>query len=200
MSPVDIVAEVSSREPRCGSVRFVAVDGGAGSGKTTLASMIATELGAEIIHTDDFASWENPISWWPDVISQVFEPVRDGATTLSYERTQWWEHEHRPPIVDQPVTPIMVIEGVSASRREFRDFLSYSVFVDAPKDIRMARGEKRDLELGISESPEKVHGYWKEWDDEEVKYFERDAPVEHADLVIDGTKPFEGQITFLKAR
>lgn len=190
----DILTEIKNAQPKCGDVIFVAVDGGAGSGKTTLASMIADALEAEIIHTDDFASWEHPIDWWPKVIEFVFEPISRGEKFLSYPRTQWWENEPREPVVNQPVTEIMVIEGVSASRSEFRSYLSYSIFVDAPKYLRFQRGEARDLALGIKESKQKVHSYWREWDDDEVEYLERDKPLEYVNAVIDGTKPFENQI------
>jgi uridine kinase len=58
------------------ATRIVAIDGLGGSGKSTLAEHLSIALGgAEIIHTDDFASWENPIDWWPQLIEKVLEPV-----------------------------------------------------------------------------------------------------------------------------
>jgi uridine kinase len=44
-------------------VKVVAVDGHGGAGKSTLALELSELLGAEIIHTDDFASPENPVYW-----------------------------------------------------------------------------------------------------------------------------------------
>ena len=181
-------------EPKCGSVRFVAIDGRAGSGKTTAANDLSKLLDAQVIHTDDFASWENPIDWWPKVIEQVFKPIASGATSLSYDRTQWWENQPRSRIVDQEVTPIMIIEGVSAFRSEFRPYISYGICMLAPKKLRMERGIKSDLSLGISEDSKEVSGYWDQWDEQEDKYFERDQPEKLADLVLDGTVPIGDQI------
>ena len=47
------------------TTRIVAVDGPGGAGKSSLSEWLAGELDAPIVHTDDFASWDNPTSWWP---------------------------------------------------------------------------------------------------------------------------------------
>src|SRR5215212_9991964 len=57
------------------STRIVAVDGPGGAGKSTLAAALAAELDAPVVHTDDFASWDNPLDWWPRAIHQVLEPL-----------------------------------------------------------------------------------------------------------------------------
>ena len=54
----DIVDLVLSRKPTCGSTRVLAVDGPAGSGKTTLGGRVCDELTsrghqAVLVHMDD---------------------------------------------------------------------------------------------------------------------------------------------------
>ncbi len=88
----------------------------------------------------------------------------------------------------------MILEGVSSSRGEFDDFISYRIFVDTPKDICLERGVNRDT--GTGKSKEELTKMWEEWFDEEATYIKRDNPKEKADIVIDGTKPFEEQISF----
>jgi uridine kinase len=185
-----------NKSPRVGNVLFIAVDGREGSGKSTLAELIAKELGAEIIHTDDFASWENPLNWWPDVNKYIFEPIREGAKTLSYPRSQWWKDRQREPVTDQSVTPIMVIEGVSASRNEFAPYISLAIFVDAPDDVRVTRGIARDIKLGLKESRDEILKDWENWEDAEKKFYAADKTFERADLIVDGTIPFEDQFEF----
>ena len=51
----------SSQAPAGVKTRIVAIDGQGGAGKSTLASLLAQQLDAPIIQTDDFASWENPV-------------------------------------------------------------------------------------------------------------------------------------------
>jgi uridine kinase len=88
----------------------------------------------------------------------------------------------------------MILEGVSSSRSEFRDYTSLSIFVDTPKDVCLERGVRRDT--GTGKSVEELTKIWEEWFIEEDVYIKRDNPEENADIVIDGTKPFEDQIKF----
>lgn len=191
---VILLEKLLATQPKVGGVTFIAVDGHGGSGKSTLAKILAKKLNAQTIHTDDFAGWDNPLNWYPNVIEKVFEPIANGAKTLSYQPASWWENHHPEPVVNQPVTDIMILEGVSSSRKEFRDYVSFSIFVDTPKDVCLQRGVERDLSTGKSE--EEITEMWEKWFEEESKYIQRDNPKGHADLVVDGTKPFDEQIEF----
>src|SRR6056297_3324621 len=189
---VNIKDILQNKGPMTGSTLFVAVDGHGGSGKSTLATWLGEQLRAEVIHTDDFAGWENPLNWWPAVIKAVFEPIKAGATTLSYQPASWWEDHHPEPVVNQPVTPIMILEGVSASRKEFDDYLGLRIFVDTPKEVCLKRGIERDMATG--KSVDEVTKMWEDWFTEEDAFFANYDPKAKADVVIDGTKPFEEQI------
>ena len=131
---------LASRAPKAGEVTFIGVDGHGGSGKSTLTAYLAQKLDAEVIHTDDFASWDNPLNWWPLLIERVFQPIITGASTLSYPRSSWWEKHQPEPVIDQPVTEVMILEGVSALRKEFRPYISVGVFVETPEAECLARG------------------------------------------------------------
>ncbi|MCA9361671.1 AAA family ATPase [Candidatus Kaiserbacteria bacterium] len=147
---VNVLEKLLSTKPKVGEVIFIAVDGHGGSGKSTLAELLSKKLNAEIIHTDDFAGWDNPLNWYPNVIKEIFEPISNGTKTLSYQPASWWENHHPEPVTNQPVTDIMILEGVSSSRREFRDRISFSIFVDTPKEICLHRGIERDTGTGKS--------------------------------------------------
>ncbi|PIR87845.1 MAG: hypothetical protein COU10_02405 [Candidatus Harrisonbacteria bacterium CG10_big_fil_rev_8_21_14_0_10_45_28] len=191
---INLLEKLLATQPKVGEVTFIAVDGHGGSGKSTLAKILAEKLNAEIIHTDDFAGWDNPLNWYPKVIKEVFEPIANEAKTLSYQPASWWENHHPEPVVNQPVTDIMILEGVSSSRKEFRDYISFSIFVDTPKGICLKRGVERDS--GTGKSKEEITEMWEKWFEEENEYMKRDNPKASADLVVDGTKPFGEQIEF----
>lgn len=186
--------ELLPTQPKVGKVMFIAVDGHGGSGKSTLAKLLAQKIGAEIIHTDDFASWNNPLNWWPKIIKEVFDPIKHGVGSLSYQPTSWWENHHPEPIKNQPVTGVMILEGVSSSRKEFDDYISYRIFVDTPKEVCIERGLTRDT--GTGKSKEELTKIWEEWFRQEEVYMHNDDPRIKADLIIDGTKPFEDQVSF----
>lgn len=181
-------------QPKVSNITFIAVDGHGGSGKSSLAEFLSNELNAEIIHTDDFASWDNPTDWWPSVIKNVFEKIEKGEKTLSYPRSKWWKDHNPEPVRNQQVTNIMLIEGVSSMRKEFAPYIGLGIFVDTPRDICLERGIQRDMSTG--KSKEEVTKLWNDWLDEEDSYFDKDNPMQRADIIVDGTKSFEDQVTF----
>lgn len=182
-------------------ILLIAIDGHGGSGKSTLAGLLAKTLHAQIIHTDDFASYDNPSNWHSLIIERVFTPIKNGEELLNYPRSRWWD-SHRPePVVNQPVTQIMILEGVRALRKELRPYVSYGIFVDTPKATCLARGLARDK--GQDGKPDDaIMRLWEDWYTAEEAYIKQDKPEEFADRIIDGTKPFNrivGKIANLKS-
>jgi uridine kinase len=165
----------SSRAPAGIETRFVAIDGPGGSGKSTLARMLAAELDAPIIQTDDFASWENPVDWWPELITHALQPLAAGEPAL-YQPTSW-DGEEKQPLQIEP-SAFVILEGVTASREAFRPYLAYSIWVETPRDVRLSRGLERD---GAQARPQ-----WEQWMAAEDRYAERERPAEHADFVVPG--------------
>jgi uridine kinase len=160
--------------------RIVAVDGHGGAGKSSLSEWLSRELDASVIHTDDFASWENPTNWWPEVIERVLEPIRRGATSLSHHRSSFGTDHHPEPVTHLPVTRIMILEGVTALRKEFRPYLAYGIWVDTPREICLQRG--------IERGGENTRKQWEQWMADEDRYIERERPGEHANLVLPGDR------------
>jgi uridine kinase len=183
---------LQDKSPKVGKTTFIAVDGHGGSGKSSLAQLLAEKLYAEIIHTDDFASWDNPTEWHPILTEKVFLPIQRGATTLSYERSKWWDNHHPEPVQNQPVTNIMILEGVSSLRIELREYISLGIFVYTPREQCLERGIIRDMQTG--KTRDEVLKLWNGWLDSEDTYFAKDEPQKYADVVVDGTKPFREQI------
>ena len=188
----NLVSLLQEKSPKVGKTTFMAVDGHGGSGKSSLAQLLAEKLDAEIIHTDDFASWDNPIEWHSVLIEKVFLPIQRGATSLSYDRSQWWDNHHPEPVQNQPVTKMMILEGVRSFRTELREYISLGIFVDTPREVCLERGIFRDVQTG--KTKDEVLKLWTDWLDSEDTYFAKDEPQKYADVVVDGTKPFEEQI------
>ncbi|MES1246767.1 MAG: hypothetical protein ABUS54_03730 [Actinomycetota bacterium] len=157
------------------ATRIVAIDGCGGAGKSTLAAALARELGATVVHTDDFASWDDPVGWWPSLLEQVLEPLAAGRSATFVPNS--WGGPERPPVTVEPGRTV-IVEGVTASREAFRPYLAYSIWVETPRELRLARGLARD---GVDALP-----LWERWMAEEDAYVERERPAEHADAVLAG--------------
>lgn len=161
--------------------KLIAIDGCGGSGKSTLAARLADEIsGAYLLHTDDFASWDVPLEWWPRLVEQVIEPLTRNQPAR-YQRYDWGTRK-LADWHDVPVGGVVIIEGVSALRREFRRAISYGIFVQTPRALRLDRGLERDGQDAVAQ--------WQEWMAQEDAYLSDHKPEEHADLLIDGTKPY----------
>src|SRR6266540_4028528 len=86
----DLAEAIHRARSRCGSVRLVAIDGPGGAGKSVFAQRLARHLGgAPVIHTDDFASWDNPVGWWSRLEDEVLGPIERGAWPLRFRAYDW---------------------------------------------------------------------------------------------------------------
>ena len=135
------------RPARLGRVRLIAVDGPSGSGKSTYAARLAARLGAALVSTDDFATWDDPVSWWPRLVEGVLDPLAAGRPGR-YVRTEWTDGRPHPgATVTVEVPEILVLEGVSAGRRSVAPRLSALVWCAVPDPAeRLARTLARDGE------------------------------------------------------
>lgn len=151
---------------------FVGIGGRGGSGKSTLAAQIA---GAHVVGTDEF--WDGESFDLSRLRDEVFEPLLAGRGA----RYASWDWDARRPGDEQTVEPqgLVVVEGVCALHRMFRDAYDVRVWVDAPYETRLARGVARDGEAARTTWVER-------WMPMEDRYVERDDPVACAHLIVDG--------------
>lgn len=159
---------------------IIGIDGCGGSGKSMLAERLAATLDCAIIHTDDFGEWDNP-RWCPRMIKQVLDPLRNNQPAR-YQRYDWGDKQ-LAEWHEVPVQPQLIVEGVSALRREFRPYLSYGIYVETPHEIRLKRGLERDGAEALTQ--------WQDWMAAEDGYVARDMPQAVANIVINGDPQIE---------
>jgi len=176
----DLVGAVLAHD---GPVRLVGIDGYGAAGKTTFATRLARAAGAHtqvvhapIVHTDDFASHDVPMDWWPRMLAEVIEPLLDGrpATYTAYD---WVNRTDGPTITVEP-KPLVIIEGVGATRDAWRDRLAMSIWIDTPPEERSRRALARD--------GEELAGFWQEWRAAEDAYVAAEKPHEKVAVLVDG--------------
>ncbi|GIG38603.1 uridine kinase [Cellulomonas phragmiteti] len=177
-----VVERVQEAAPRLGRVRLVCLDGPAGSGKTTTAGRVAELLrrrgvGVAVVHLDDlYDGWTGlEGSLWPRLSAQVLEPLRRGRPGR-FQRYDW-DVAAFGSWVDVPVVPVLVLEGCGSARREADALSSLQVWVEAPDDVRLARGLARD---GAG-----ARDHWARWMTDEREHFAREGTRDRAHLRLD---------------
>jgi uridine kinase len=161
-----------------GDVRLVAVDGCGGAGKSTFAAGLAAALGGcPIVHTDDFASWDEPLQWWPRMLTEALQPLARGERAR-FRRYDWDAQRIGDELLVEPEA-VVLVEGVSSSRSEFAELLAFRIWVETPRPVRLQRGVARDGPGFLAQ--------WEVWMAAEDAYVARDRPDVRADVVVDGT-------------
>ncbi|WP_445399638.1 uridine kinase family protein [Streptomyces sp. LE64] len=174
-APARLAAELSRLPPSCGAVRLVAIDGHAGSGKTTFAALLAEALGgAPVLHLDDFATHREPFAWVDRLVDGVLAPLERGepARYAPYD----WTARGFGAVRTLAPAPVVLLEGVGAGRRELRPGLARVLWMECPPEAAWARGRLRD-------GPEQEE-FWHGWVRAERQHFAADPTRPTADLLV----------------
>jgi uridine kinase len=174
---------------REGKRLFVAIDGGAGAGKSMLARGIREHLkSVSIVRTDDFFRPlnEHPTASlsaeklyelyfpWERMRDEALIPLHRGETAR-YQRYDWSADRLLEWISIEPAE-IVLVEGVYSSRPELRAMLDAIIFVEAPRAERLRRVFARD--------PDSTGDWITPWMSAEDWYFNQIRPQDTADLIL----------------
>ncbi|MFJ6855073.1 uridine kinase [Streptomyces sp. NPDC091271] len=161
--------------PSCGPVRLIAVDGHAGSGKSTFADRLAAALGdTPVLRLDDLATHEELFAWTDRLRAQVLAPLSRGEPAR-YAPYDWTARRFGPPRTLDPA-PVILIEGVGAGRAAVRPFLAGLLWIEGESEASWEQGRLRDGP-GLSD-------FWDGWTVAEHRHFADDPSYPFADAVI----------------
>ncbi len=188
-APERLVAAFAAEQLRARRCVLVALDGGAGSGKSTFALRVrhalGTEIGCAVVHLDHFFRTRRERGSrlarvedtdWQRLRDEVIRPLRAGRTArfLLYDwaldRLDGW----------QTVQPagVVIVDGVSALRRELAGCFDLAVWLSCPREKRVARL------AGRGDTPPEEIEYWLPSED---AYVAAHAPRQRAHLVVDAS-------------
>jgi uridine kinase len=175
----DVLAHALAHPPRLGASRLICVDGPAGSGKTTIAQEIGRLADAQVVRLDDlYPGWDGLFEV-ETVVLGLLRPLAEGRPG-HYRRYDWIAGEHQETHRVDPA-PLLVLDGVAAGNRAWRDLVTTLVWVHAPRAERLERAVARD---GESERDRLLA-----WMRDEDRLYAEERTGEAADLVIDTGAP-----------
>ncbi|MCR1781428.1 4-amino-4-deoxy-L-arabinose transferase [Nocardioides carbamazepini] len=164
-----------SRPPTLGTGRLVCVDGLAGSGKTTLArGLAALAPEAVVLGTDEM------LEGWPGLpglgasVEALLRPLAAGGPGR-WRRWDWYADGWAETRTLEP-GPLLVLEGVGSAAAAYDDLVTLLVWVEADRDVRLARWLERD--------GESMRPHWDSWLADEEALHAREGTRARADLVV----------------
>lgn len=140
----NILQEISNI--KSSDTTVIAIDGVAGSGKTSLALKLASDLDdSHVIHMDDlYEGWDNPLSQklTARVISQLLQPLSQ-KLSISYQIFDW-KLNRFTDFKALPKSRYLILEGVGAAQREFRPYINKIIWIECDPDLGYQRVINRD--------------------------------------------------------
>ena len=148
-----VASAIENSAALCGETKIVTIDGPAGSGKTTLATELASQFSktfgeVSVIHLDEiYEGWEGALDskLFERIDAWILTPIRNGLNPrhLKYD----WQQSKYSSWTEHPLTPLVVIEGVGSGHTDLRKFVSQAIWVEADENLLLDRVIERDGEV-----------------------------------------------------
>lgn len=171
-----LAQRIGALPPLAGSTRVIAIDGPAGSGKTTLAAQLGERLdGALVLNTDQlYPGWDGLAEGAQRLVDEILGPLSEGleATVRPWD----WSSGSEGEPWELPACATLIVDGAGCGSRAAAQFLSMIIWLDADPALRQERALERDGEMFAP--------HWESWAEQERALFEREQTRERADLVI----------------
>ena len=146
----EIMVAISQAPLSCGQSTVIAIDGPAGSGKTSLASRISEQLAAmdkssATIHMDDlYHGWSDALgATLTQKIEQSVIPGLASGQVYHLPRFDWNEGKEGGLRTYLP-SEIVLIEGVGAGQRSLRNCEALLIWIEVPDELGLERVLSRD--------------------------------------------------------
>jgi uridine kinase len=199
-SPEQVIfQEIERLRTKVGRPIVIALDGGSGAGKTTIAERLMRLAEIALLPLDHFYQTVIPESEWPHktveqrlngvfdwsrVRSEALEPLRAGrpARWLAFDFTRGLSkagtYSLKKELTEVAPAPTILVEGAYSASPPLRDLIDLAVLVDA-------RNKRRHLRTAARGDDTEFLAKWHcIWDEVETYYFQHVCPPESFDLVI----------------
>jgi len=174
-SAARVLRAALDRPPTLGAGRLVCIDGLAGSGKTTLARALAAQAPeALVLGTDEMLEGWRGLPGLGRSVEALLRPLAAGRPG-HWRRWDWYADAWAETRTVEP-GPLLVLEGVGSAAAAYDELITLLVWVEADRDVRLARWLARDGEA--------MRPHWDTWLADEEALHAREDTRARADLVL----------------
>ena len=160
---------------------LIAIDGPAGSGKTSLANQLSKKLNSvTTIHMDDlYNGWEDALTTTltKHLEEWIAYPLKEHQG-VKYQKFNWTSNEYGPSVEVRDIE-LLILEGVGAAQEMIRQQADLTIWIEVGPQIGLARVLNRD---GGQLLP-----YMLKWQERERAHFLKDQTKENCQIFIDGS-------------
>lgn len=177
-----ILTQIQSAKPKAPSTITVAVDGPAGSGKTTLARRIESSFPnkkIQVIHMDDlYNGWDDALTsqLTKTLVNQILTPISEGKP-FGFRKYDWLSKRFGE-LKSLKVPDLLILEGVGSGQKAARKFLDHLIWIDIDMEVGLQRVLGRDGDYLETEM--------RMWQLRESDHFRVDNTRDCATIRIDG--------------
>ena len=176
-----ILAEIAKISLLKSTPILLAIDGPAGSGKTSLANQLSNELNsATTIHMDDlYNGWEDALTTTltRNLKEWVINPLTQ-RQSVNYQKFDWSISKYGS-LVEVRDIKLLILEGVGAAQAIIRDNADLTIWIEVGPQIGLARVLNRD--------GDQLLPYMLKWQERESAHFRTDQTKENCQIFIDGS-------------
>jgi uridine kinase len=157
---------------------LLAIDGPAGSGKTTLAAKLQSEYqlvsSVQVIHMDDlYNGWEDALS--EELTLKLAGIIHAHKSGLDFPLSKFnWATMKFDKAEIVHSTEILILEGVGAAQKLVRDAGAKTYWIETPAKIGLQRVLDRD--------GQHLHDLMLNWQSYQSAHFKMDKTAENCDV------------------
>jgi uridine kinase len=160
---------------------LIAIDGPAGSGKTSLANQLSNQLSSvTTIHMDDlYNGWEDALTTTltRNLKEWVINPLTQ-RQSVNYQKFDWSINQYGSSVEVRDIK-LLILEGVGAAQAIIRENADLTIWIEVGPQIGLARVLNRD--------GDQLLPYMLKWQERESAHFLKDQTKENCQIFVDGS-------------